>query len=161
MSRTSYAIALSIALVSAACVSEEVPPDDVGEATSALRRGDDLLNPRVEKADLVQAVQYGLSWSARRESNSWNWSWGNGSGRPGTSSDYNWYGNYGYCTSYSWGNRCNSSRDTWFITPGWGANFQNYWGQQSPAGWSTFGQHPYWCPNTGGTWQGWSSSGHC
>lgn len=169
MSRTMIAFALCLGVTSAACVSEEVEPDQLGEASSALVRGDSLHQPRIDTNDLVvSAVQYGLSWSARAESNAWNWSWG--SGRSGfTAGEFNWYGNYGYCTSYSWGNRCNSSRDTWFITPGWGSNFQYYWGQPNPAGWSTFGQHPYWCPNqtvgdgnsVNNTWHGWSTSNHC
>jgi hypothetical protein len=162
MTRFPFAFVVGVALASAACVSDEVTPDEeLGEATSALMRGDNLTESGIDKNVVVgSAVQYGLSWSAREESNSWNWSWG--SGRSGmSSSEFDWYGINAYCTSYSWFNRCNSSRDTWFITPGWGANFQYYWGQQGPAGWSTFGQHPYWCPNTGGTWQGWSTAGHC
>lgn len=160
MSRKIVSLALVLAATSAACVSDEVKSDEeVGEATSALMRGD--VATRLDKPEVIgSTVQYGLSWDARYESNSWNWSWG--SGRSGMNWwEFDWYGLNAYCTSYSWGNRCNSSRNTFFITPGWGANFQYYWGQQEPAGWSTFGQHPYWCPNSGGTWQGWSTSGHC
>ncbi|MCB9563799.1 MAG: hypothetical protein H6709_11180 [Kofleriaceae bacterium] len=169
MTRTLTALALMTALASAACVSEEVTPDEqLGTTSAALTAPDQINQPRIDKSIVVtSAVQYGLSWSARAESNAWNWSW---KGQGGfTASEFNWYGNYGYCTSYSWGNRCNSSLDTWFITPGWGANFKNYWGQQSPGGWSTFGQHPYWCPNqtvgdgnaVNNTWQGWSTTNHC
>ena len=161
MNRPSIAIALCLAACSAACVSDEIEPDDLSEDSAALARSDSHFETRVDKSAVVgSAIQYGLSWAAREESNSWNWSWG--SGRSGMGYwEFDWYGLNAYCTSYSWSTRCNSSRDTWFITPGWGANFQYYWGQQGPAGWSTFGQHPYWCPNTGGTWHGWSTTNHC
>ena len=169
MRKTRVAIALFVGLATAGCVSDEAAPDDeLGGAEAALS-ATDRYSSRVDKNTIIDsAIQYGLSWDARRESNSWNWSWG--SGRSGfTSYEFNWYGNYGYCTSYSWGNRCNSSRNTSGITPGWGANFQYYWGQPNPAGWTTFGQHPYWCPNqtvgdgnsVNNTWHGWSTSNHC
>lgn len=163
--KTTIAIILCAGIAAGACVSEEVTPDEeLAEGEAALIAGDRLTEPRFDRdAVLVSAVQWGLSWDARRESNAWNWYWNWQGGM--SQWDFSWYSGQGYpngtCPNYSWGNRCNSSRDTFFITPGWGANFQWYWGQPDPAGWSTLGQHPYWCPNTGGTWQGWSTTGHC
>jgi hypothetical protein len=164
MSRSTVAIALFLGLVATGCVSDEVTPDEeLGEGQAALEMGDNLLEPNVDKNSIgPSAIQYGLNNDARLESNAWNWSfqWQAGFWQ----GLFNWYEGYGYpnglCSSYSWGNRCNSSRNTFFITPGWGANFQYYWGQPGPAGWSTFGQHPYWCP-PGDIWQGWSTSWHC
>lgn len=164
MSRSAIVLALFLGLVAAGCVSDEVTPDEeLGEASAALEAGDHLNGPKVDKSTVTgSAVQYGLSFDARRESNSWNWSWQGQSGL--WQGLFDWYSGYGYpngtCPNYSWDNRCNSSRNTWFITPGWGDSFDNYWGQPGPAGWSTFGQHPYWCP-PGEIWQGWSTSWHC
>jgi hypothetical protein len=164
MSRCILAAFVVLGFVATGCVSDEVTPDEeLGEGQAALEAGDHLLDIDVDKSTIgPSAIQYGLNGNARNESNAWNWYW---YGQAGMSQgNFNWYGGQGYpngtCPNYSWGNRCNSSRDTWFITPGWGDSFQYYWGQPGPAGWSTFGQHPYWCP-PGETWQGWSTSWHC
>jgi hypothetical protein len=174
---------LALATGLAACVSEGVDDGSggVGEAQQALQQDQQLLNREVV-ANPVLAYQSNLSWNRRYWANSFDWSAAGCSRDGGCVAIYNglwghpysdWFSAWGtnaYCTSYSWGNQCNSSYNNILMNSGWGWYFRNGFGSwdtegQQPAayGWSTFGQHPYWCVGAGAsnTWQGWSSTNHC
>jgi hypothetical protein len=155
MNRVLTGFVASIALLAVGCLAEEVPEDQVGQDESQLTNIDiQDQNIAIGQAGVDPVWQTNLSQFAKDESDAWNWNRG----------PYVCYNSsYCYCANsgYSWGNRCNSSRDTWFITPGWGDNFQYYHGQPGPYGWSFAGQHPYWCPSDNNTWQGWSTDNHC
>ena|SRR5687768_3995470 len=171
----------ALVLAATGCVSESVEEDlaeeDVG--VTARRAPIDVSGAVMGLETKGPSVAYvSPNYDRRYWANSYTWSWA-GCSRNSTCASlggtlapawFNAWGNGGFCPNYSWGNQCNSSRDTSFITKGWGGYYQ--WGFGSwdphgnignPSGWSTFGQHPYWCIGSGAsnTWQGWSSTNHC
>jgi hypothetical protein len=176
MARKTLGCLVALVLAATGCVSESVDAEDPAQ--------DDLgAAPRMAPTDITSSVMdlerqgpevayVAPNYDRRYWANSYTWSAARGAqwSPDGTLSAawFNAWGNGGFCTSYSWGNQCNSSRDSSFITKGWGGYYQ--WGFGSwdpygniggPSGWSTLGQHPYWCIGAGNTWQGWSNSNHC
>ena len=171
----------ALVLAATGCVSESVDQDDPAQDEVVSARmaptgiSDAVMRPDRQGPNVAYAAP---NYDRRYWANSYTWSASKADGAnvDGTLSPnyFNAWGNYGYCTSYSWGNQCNSSYGTGFptyITKGWGWYYRRgftpnggwdpYGDIGGPSGWSTFGQHPYWCIGSGNTWQGWSGTNHC
>ena len=178
MASRTLGVVAALVLAATGCVSEGVdedPAQDPGTAQRAVRTGispESVMDLETKGPNQAYAAP---NYDRRYWANSYTWSSAKGAQwSPDGTLNADWFnawGNGGFCTGYSWGNQCNSSYGVGFplyITKGWGWYYRRGFGSWDPygdiggpSGWSTLGQHPYWCIGGGNTWQGWSDSNHC